>query len=85
MRVVRLSIVVDGAEHWFDANDTKSSVIEKLGEPIAVGGGNSWKHKSANILMYSAANRIEFHFDHDRLFLIWQERDGIVELSVRFL
>jgi hypothetical protein len=84
MRVVRICLAILGAEHCFDATDTRSSVVQKLGEPFDT-GGTSRKHASPAILVYDPSERIEFHFDRERLCLIYQEKDAVPVLAVSFI
>ena len=83
MRVVRICVSLLGAEHWFDATDTRASVQAKLGEPVDV-SAPSRKHRSRCILVYDPIERLEFHFEREQLFLIYQEKSGVPTLSVTF-
>jgi hypothetical protein len=83
MRVVRICLSILGAEHWFDATDTRSSVVEKLGKPFDVGSTSRGRGTPA-ILVYDPSQRIEFHFDRERLFLIYQERGSVPVLAIPF-
>lgn len=83
MRVVRICLFILGAERWFDASDTKASVIAKLGQPIDT-GGTSRRHRAPQILVYDPHERVEFHFAGERLVLVYQERDGVPVLCVPF-
>ena len=80
MKIKKVEIEMNGAVHVFSGEDTRESVVAKLGPPDDVGLRVSRKDKRPAIYKY---RETEFHFPGDHLSLIYRDTDqGAVELAV---
>jgi len=79
--IEELKLKVKGVSYTFSEEDTKETVVLKLGKPDNI-GGQFGKNKIPLIQKFGG---IEFHYDLDgRLRLVFQESEGAPYLCVPF-
>lgn len=79
-----ITLSFDGEDHCFDANDTRETIVEKLGQPIDTSVATS-RQKRPLIFVYDEHERFEFHFHDDKLRVIFQDNEYGVLFSVSFI
>ena len=79
VKIKKVEIEIGGREHVFSGEDTRESVVAKLGAPDDVGLQVSKKDSRPAIYKY---DETEFHFPGDVLQLIFRDNEYGVELAI---